>query len=327
MSKNIDKDNGIITFDRYKLEHEIKNNNHFYKLKDNAIFSLLEKENENYTNKEEYFANIRNEKEQYIGVLTNTCKKELFGYILFSQGDEYLGQISKEKKQGFGIYKFKKQEKRNEYDIYIGNFVENKINGEGIYINISKAEDNKNEKNKTKLLKNFLCSIGKFENGEFKKGKIYKVDNDYEKLEFKDYEKQDSDKKEREDFNFEKKGDVFLYSKGINKDNRLIEGSVIYVKDNDKIENKFTFKLNGELNYIFEYLGNEEKEKELLEEFQNSNFSKYNQFVQNLYNSIEKLITDIKNDAELKFGRNLIVEDKFKKIFSDDYNSLVKDIK
>ena len=326
MSKNIEKNNEIITFDRYKLESEIKNDkNHIYKLNNNAIFSLLE--DNMHSNEEEYYVNIKNKKEQYIGVLTKTCKKELFGYILFSQGDEYLGQITKEKKHGFGIYKFKKQKKRNEYDIYIGEFFQNTINGEGIYINISKAEDNKNEKNKTKLLKAFLCSIGKFENGEFKKGKIYKVDNDNEKLEFKDYEKQDSDKKEREDFNFEKKGDVFLYSKGINKDNRLIEGSVIYVKDNDKIENKFTFKLNGELNYIFEYLGNEEKEKELLEEFQNSNFSKYNQFVQNLYNNIEKLISNIKNDAELKFGRNLIVEDKFKKIFSDDYNSLVKDIK
>ena len=82
---------------------------------------------------------------------------------------------------------------------------------------------------------------------------------------------------------------------------------MIYIKDNDKIENKFTFKLNGELNYHFEYLGNEEKEKELLKEFQNSNFSKYNQFVQNLYNNIEKLIAKIKNDAELKFGKNLIV--------------------
>lgn len=325
MSKKIEKNNEIITFDRYKLENEIKRNkNHFYKLNDNAIFSLLE--NKMCQNKEEYYANIKNKKEQYIGVLTNTCKKELFGYILFSQGDEYLGQISKEKKHGFGIYKFKNQEKNNEYDIYIGDFFENKINGEGIYINILQTEDNKNEKNKTKLLKTFVCNIGKFENGEFKKGKIYNVDGDYEKLEFKDYEKQDNDKKEREDFNFEKKGDVFLYSKGINKDNRLIEGYVIYVKDNDKIEKKFTFKLNGELNYIFEYLGNEEEEKELLEEFQNSNFSKYNQFVQNLYNNIEKLIIDIKNDAELKFGKNLIVEDKFKNIFSDDYNSLVKEI-
>ena len=37
-------------------------------------------------------------------------------------------------------------------------------------------------------------------------------------------------------------------------------------------------------------------------EFQNSNFSKYNQFVQNLYNNIEILITDIKNDAEFIFA-------------------------
>ena len=323
MSKSKDINDEVVSFDRYKLENELrKNNGKIYKVKENVIFSLLP--DKRWKHNEKYYVNIKNKKEQYIGVLTNVCKKELFGYILFNQDDEYLGQISNEKKNGFGIYKFN-DKTYNKYDIYIGEFFENVITGEGIYINILKIKDIEKEKDKTKLLKQFICSIGKFENGAFKKGKIYSVDDKgYEKLEFKDYEREENDKEKKECFNFEKKNDIYIYSKGINKEKKLNEGSVIYIKEDGQIENKFTFELNKELNYDFKYLEDETIEKELLEEFQNSNFAKYNSFVQNLFKQIEKLFYDIKNDEELQFGKELITEDKFKKYFSDNYDSLIK---
>ena len=44
--------------------------------------------------------------------------KNKFGYILFKEGDEYLGQILKEKKEGFGIYKFNSDNNNEVYRIH-----------------------------------------------------------------------------------------------------------------------------------------------------------------------------------------------------------------
>ena len=312
----MDTPDDSISFDKYKLETELnKKDIKFYKIKENATFSFLP-ENIKCQNNEKYYVNIKNKNEQYIGVLTNTFKKELFGYTLFYQGDEYLGQIFKEKKNGFGIYKFKTD--NDGHDIYIGEFLENNINGEGIYINILKIIED--ERKKTKKLMNYNCSIGLFENGKFKKGKIYKVDDAFEKMDFKDYIKENDDREGKEIFNFEKKNNIYIYSKGLNKDKRLIEGNVIYIKDNDKIVNKFSFKLNNSLQYDFKYLDDEKIEKELLKEFQDFNFSKYNIFVQTLFNKIEEIFNNIKID---KFDTKLIQGGNFKNYFSENLNSLI----
>lgn len=117
-----------------------------------------------------------------------------------------------------------------------------------------------------------------------------------------------------------KKNNIYIYSKGLNKDKRLIEGNVIYIKDNDKIVNKFSFKLNNSLQYDFKYLDDEKKEKELLKEFQDFNFSKYNIFVQTLFYKIEEIFNNIKID---KFDTKLIQGGNFKNYFSENLNSLI----
>ena len=162
----------ILRNDLYVLKKDL------CKFNDNITFSLVPEKIQKY-HKETYFVDIKNTKEHYIGVLTSDFKKELFGYILFNQGDEYLGQILNEKKNGFGIYIFNGKENKCK-DIYIGNFSDNNIKGEGIYIEILNIDD------KTKQLAEYNCDIGIFENGKFKKGKIYTVNNNTEKLEFKD---------------------------------------------------------------------------------------------------------------------------------------------
>ena len=315
MSTECDK----ITFNKYKLDNELKKNkDQEYKINDNAIFSYLP-EILKCENNEKYFANIKNNNEHYIGVLTAQFNKALFGYILINQGDEYLGQILNEKKNGFGIYKFNNQ-KEEERDIFIGNFVDNNINGEGIYINIL---NNKNDnENNTQKLSKYNCFIGLFENGIFKKGKIYTVDNEIEKFEFKDDEKEEeNNQEEKVVVNFERKKDVNLYKKGINKNKILQKGYAIYFKDNDEIKNKFSFKLNDNLQYDFQYLDDETKEKELIEEFKKSNFLKYKKTIQDIVTNIGEMIDNMKND--FKYGKNLIIEDNFKKTFDDDYNLLI----
>jgi hypothetical protein len=306
-----------IVFNKYILEIELnKNKDQECQINNNIIFSYIP-EIVKCENNEKYFANIKNNNEHYIGVLTANFNKELFGYILINQGDEYLGQILKEKKNGFGIYKFNNK-KEKEKDIFIGNFIENNINGEGIYINIL---NNENSDNNSSILNKYNCYIGIFENGIFKKGKIYSVDNGFEKLEFKDDEKEENNLEEKIVVNYERKNDLNLYKKGKNKNKILIEGLAIYFNDNEEIENKFSFKLNNNLQYDFKYLEDKTKEKELIEEFKKSNFLKYKITIQDIFTKIGEMIDKMKND--FKYGKNLIIEDNFKKNFDDDYKLLI----
>ena len=301
------KDEEII-FDKFILEKILDiEKKDICKFNDNLIFSLVpKKEKQEYKHNEKYFANIKNKNEHYIGVLTSNFKKQLFGYILFYQGDEYLGQLLNEEKNGFGIYKFKKE--NNEKDIYIGYFSKNIINGEGIYINIFKKDI-------------YTCNIGKFDNGQFIKGKIYKVNNNIEKLEFKDEEKDNDDKGEKEVIHFEKKNDINLYSKGIMKDKRLEKGMAIHINDNGEVRNKFSFKLKNDLQYDFEYLNDEKKEKILTDEFNKSNFVKYRETVEGIFSQIENMIDKIKNNFD--YAKNLNTGDDFKNYFSDKLNILM----
>ena len=119
----------------------------------------------------------------------------------------------------------------------------------------------------------------------------------------------------------ERNNNINLYKKGINKNKILQEGDAIYFKDNDEIENKFTFKLNDNLQYDFKYLDDEAKEKQLIEEFKKSNFLKYKKTIQNIFTNIGEMINNMNNN--FKYAKNLIIEDNFKKTFNDDYNLLI----
>ena len=314
-----EEDEGKIVLNRLKLRNDLFNyNKDLCKINDNIIFSLLSKKIIKKHN-ETYFVDIKNTKEHYIGVLTSKFKKELFGYNLFYQGDEYLGQILNEKKNGFGIYIFNGKENKNK-DIYIGYFAENKINVKGIYINILNIDDKTNPKQLTE----YNCNIGIFENGNFKKGKIYTVNNNSEKLEFKEDKinvKKDSDLKEKDFVNIEKKDGIYVYSRGILKDKRVTKGSVIHIKDNGDIANKFSFELKNDLQYDFKYLNDEKTEKKLFVEFNKLNFIKFRDTVQGIFNQVEDMIDKMKKD--FNYAKGLNMGEDFKNYFSKNFNLLM----
>ena len=192
------------------------------------------------------------------------------------------------------------------------------MEGKGLYIKILKDDKKENEI----IPQEYICYIGQFENGELKKGKIYNVSDNYEKLEFKDDEiKEELNKNGKESIYIEKKDDINLYSRGLLKDNRLIEGYTISIKNDGNIENKFFFKLKDDLSYEFKYLGDEEKEKELFEGFKNSNFEKFRKAIQDTLNVIDKMISDMKGDFE--YAKNLNMGDDFKNYFSECLNVLM----
>lgn len=116
-----------------------------------------------------YIAKIKTSSFQYIGILSKSLKKENYGYNKFENGDEYFGQWNKDKKEGYGIYFF--DDNNNPItELYVGEFKNNMKSGEGIYYNISSFEkDNINKPLDYDLI------IGNFVDNEFKNGIIYSI--------------------------------------------------------------------------------------------------------------------------------------------------------
>ena len=217
------EDNSCISLDPIVMDQNINNKGKdgIYKNKNKNIIYCFINEKIKKEENQKYFVIIKNNnKEQYVGALTNDLKKDLFGYSLFNQGDEYLGEIHEEKKNGFGIYIFKIKDTNNKdkQDIYIGNFTNNTMNGKGIYINIIEQKDiTKGVMNK------YICYIGTFENGLFKNGKTYFYNTELEKLYFK------NDENEENNLFIEKRKDTISVSKGVMKNDQLCEGIMIKI--------------------------------------------------------------------------------------------------
>ena len=295
-----------IIIDRYKLEGLCnKKRGEIIKIKENALFFPLNR-SKNNDEIENYFVDIKNNnKEHYIGVLTKELTKNIFGYILFKEGDEYLGQILKEKKKGFGIYKFN-SDNNNEEDIYIGYFLDNKINGRGIHIKIIEHSP------KNELIK-YNCNIGDFQNNKFINGKIYSYDNGFEQLKFKSKDIKNNNGKKV--INIEKKDNLTTFTEGILKDKKLIEGIVLTINDKEKVENQFSYKINQELQYNYEYFDDENKIKELIKQLNEMNFKKYSINFQEIYEKIITIFEKVKGD--FNYAKDLIIEENLKKNFNE----------
>ena len=295
-----------IIIDRCKLKGLCnKNRGKIIKMKENALFFPLNN-SENIEEIENYFVDIKNNnKEHYIGILTKEFTKNKFGYILFKEGDEYLGQIVEDKREGFGIYKFN-SDRINEEDFYIGYFSNNKIDGRGIHINIIELSP------KNELIK-YNCNIGIFQDNKFIKGKIFSYDNGFEQLKFKDEDiKNDNGKKV---INLEKNGDLTTFTEGILKDKKLIKGVLLTINDDGKVENQFSYKLNQEFQYNYEYLDDENKKKELVKHLNELKFNKYSINFQEMYEKIIIIFEKVKGD--FNYAKDLIIEDNFKKNFNE----------
>ena len=300
-----------------------KNQDKIYRKNNNIIFSYI-KESLITEKKEKYIVNIERNNEQYIGILTENFQKESFGYSLFEIGDEYIGEISNNKKHGFGIYKFKLNEK-NEENVYIGSFADNIINGVGILINILRKEEVKNDSDiiNFNLIK-YKCYIGLFENGQFKTGKIYSVDNNVEKLDFQNDE--DKELKEKNLFTIEKDNETILISKGLMKEGVLSEGIVININNNnEEVKNKFYFKKQNNSENEFEILNDNTKEKEIIEEFKLLNFKDYNKTINKIYSELINMILKIKKQFE--YAKDNMNKEQFKNIFIKDFQIIINEYK
>ena len=267
-----------INFDMLKISSLI-NKNGSYK-EDNYLFEFYKGYQPQNLEEEDdlpkYLVDIKSEECRYLGVLSNILRKELYGYSLFNNGDEYFGQWNKDRKEGFGIYYFKENEKDevNVKHIYIGEFRNNIKYGQGLYFKIKKFEDiNKEEEKEKENLNNinkpidFTFAIGKFEKDNFMEGIIYNLEGDKRQI----YKGKMNEQGEKTDENaeiYENNKQIF---NGAIKNSIMIKGRIIILDDKEKEikkEEAYYFERKEEKNpnddIDFDYRKGEEKDEMLI---------------------------------------------------------------
>ncbi len=110
--------------------------------------------------------NFRNE---YIGLVNTLMERDKIGYNLYSNKDYYLGTWINNKRNGEGVYIFNKNPKegRNLFEFYNGQWKDNHKNGFGVYANIN--DNITNDKIDSEDL-DFTAFFGLFENDNYSYG-------------------------------------------------------------------------------------------------------------------------------------------------------------
>ena len=255
-----------------------------------------------------YFCEISAKNFKYIGILTNELKRDIYGYSLLDNQDEFLGEYKNQIREGFGIYKFKPNEERHE--IYIGDYNNNKKEGKGIFIKINKII--KDDSNGNLVLIDFDSNIGTFKDNLFEKGIIYSLKDKAERL----YYGKLNDLGEQEDTEallIEDKNKIF---KGKISKGNLIEGRNIFINDKYEKIKAYYFTKNKDNFYEFESEKKGENDEKLIKEAKEFEETNYEKIIQNIYNEINKgfekmkiyenaIQVDFKNDIMYNINNNL----------------------
>ena len=238
-----------------------------------------------------YFCEITAKNFKYIGILTNELKRDIYGYSLLDNQDEFLGEYKNQIREGFGIYKFKSNEERQE--IYIGEYINNKKEGKGIFIKINKII--KDDSNGNSVLIDFDSNIGAFKDNLFHKGIIYSLKDKAEKL----YYGKLNDLGEQEDTEallIEDKNKIF---KGKISKGNLIEGRNIFINDKYEKTKAYYFtkekRENNEESYSFDYNKNEKDDDENIKKVKDILERNYSEKMQEIFNLLNNAFNSFKN--------------------------------
>ena len=264
-----------------------------------------------------YIAKIKTPTFQYIGILSKNLKKENYGYNQFDNGDEYFGQWNKDKKEGYGIYFFKEENAPNPQiisQIYVGEFKNNMKSGEGIYFKVSKFSDDKD--NKKPL--DFDLVIGNFADDIFKTGIVYSMKEGKRKI-YRGKMNQEGKKNDEMGELYEDNDKIFF---GVIKDNVMMEGRVVIMKD-DKKDNGYYFTRKGN-NLIdgdvdFDYLKWEEKDDEYIKKLNDLNNILVNEKIQELFESIMKIRDEADCGNNYDYIKNVNFDEEVKQKLKGQY--------
>ena len=316
-----------IKFDILKIDSKIKKDSRYEE--GESIFEFCQEYNPDNPDESEqkidfpkYFAKIKTSNYEYLGILSKNLKKENYGYNHFDNGDEYFGQWNKDKKEGYGIYFFKNEERKN-FDainqVYVGEFKNNMKSGEGIYFSISEFSKEKIENKIVYKPLNFNLVVGNFIEDNFTKGIIYSMQDGKRKI----YRGKLNKEGKKEDNNgelYEDKDKIFF---GTIKDNVMIEGRIVIMKDDIK-ENGYYFNKKGK-NVIdgevaFEYLKDEENDDIYIKKMIELNNAFNNEKIQELFVNIME-IREKGNNSENNFEyiKKINYDSDVKQILKNQY--------
>ena len=300
-----------IKFDVLKIDNIIKREN-IYEEGDNKFQFYLDYNMENRKEKEEiidfpkYITKIKINGMEYIGILSKNFKKEIFGYNIFDNNDEYFGEWNEDKKDGFGIYYFNDDEKENSpiKQLYLGEFKNNVKSGEGIYFRIKKFDEEK--KDDISIPIDFNLAIGNFYNDSFTKGIIISVNNGKIKVykeKIKEGKKNDDNAEVYEDDN-----KIFV---GIIKENIMIEGRIIIMKEGEKEVGYYFSKKENNLegNINFDYNKGERNDEKFIKKLKHLNNNLNIESFLEIYEKVIKIRESCKDSDNFDYIKNLNFDD------------------
>ena len=310
-----------IQFDILKILSIIKKDGSYKE--DNIIFELYKKytptEYEESDDTPKYMVDIKSDQNRYLGILSKSLRKELYGYSLYDNGDEYFGQWNSDEKSGFGIYYFKENDTNKINHVYIGEFSENKKNGEGLYFKVNKFEEEKEKENRPG---DFVFEIGYFSEDYFQSGVIYSIEGEKRKI----YKGKMNNKGEKNDDNAEiyENGNQIFY--GCVKNNIMINGRIIVLKkgENDfEKDEAYYFERKEDKNHNddidFDYRKGEENDESLIKKMKEI-FDIYDcEKLKELYMKVIDLREKIKSPDNFQYMKDLdfdvMVKEELKKLY------------
>lgn len=229
-----------------------------------------------------YFSEISNKSFKYIGILTNEFKRDIHGYSLIDNKDEFLGEFKDETRNGFGIYKFKPNDENQE--IYIGEYTNNKKEGKGMYLKIKKII--KEDSNGKLMLINYISGIGYFKNDALEKGIIY-IANDDKKFIYLGKLNELGEQDDNDALFIEEGNKIF---KGKITKGCMIKGRNIFINDKYEKTKAYYFtktkKDKNEEHFSFNNNKNEELDDECIKKMKELMEVNYDKKIQEIFDEI-----------------------------------------
>ena len=324
-SNNLNQENNWneIKFDVLKIDNIIKKEK-TYKEGENIFeffkeYDIKQEEQDQKIDIPKYIAKIKSNSFEYLGILSKNLKKENYGYNLFENGDEYFGTWNKDKKEGYGIYFFKEDDNENIIkQIYIGEFKNNVKSGEGLYFKVSKFDEEKKQDNFMPPL-DYTLVIGNFSEDNFIKGKIFSMEDGKRKI-YKGKMNKDGKKNDDKAEIYEDENKIFY---GIVKENSMMEGRIIIMKDGKK-ENSYYFTKKGnnsiDADIDFDYEKGEKDDEKYIKKLNELNNSFQNENIQELFINAMKIREEVKASNNFEYMKDLDY-DGVKQSLKDKYGN------
>jgi hypothetical protein len=286
-----------------------------------------------------YLCKLEKNEFKYAGTLNNKFQRDGYGYETYSNGDQYFGKFNSDLRSDKGIYFYapEKKEGNQKYknvlrECYFGEWVNNAIGKNGIYMWLDEPDDNIEYD-----FVNFEAFLGEFEEGKYLRGTYLTKSNDDYSLYHGNFNK-DGQKCDNNAYFYSSKWNKILHGKIVNN---TIEsgyfGALNEEEDGVKEIIYCIFNKDGSVNEIIEQNNlNEEEiedERKNLNNFKNIIFQdifgklyiKYNRIKRNMskLDNIDKILEDEENIVEIdkilnKYSKKNIYFDIEKKFFGKE---------